>query len=155
MQVLALTSGLIGALISAGLSYWIRATLDRRSLRDAERKLAYVHFVGISELVALEIVVMSFITNLVGQRIQEALRSKDSSFAPSHKLSILIAKTIHKLTSETLIEIPWLSIVPILLRSQLEAMSDSKLTTEQLSKLPNETVLTHSLLLRLHPHYAL
>lgn len=152
MQGLALTSGLIGALLSAGLSFWIRATLDRRSLRDAERKLAYVHFVGISELVALEIVATSFIKNLVGQRAQEALRSKDGAFEPSHKLSAMIAKEIQKLTPEKLKEMPGLSIIPIFLRSQLEAMSDSNLTAEELSKLPKETVLTYSLFLRYLSH---
>lgn len=150
MQNLALISGLIGALISASLSYWIRATLDRRNVREAERKLAYVYFVQISEFVAFEIVATSFIKNLVklaGQQLQETLRSKDDSFEPSHKLSVMFANEIKKLTSEKLKETPGLSIVPIFLQSQLDAISDSKLSAEQLSKLPKETVLTYSLFL--------
>jgi hypothetical protein len=155
MQNLALISGLIGALISAGLSYWVRATLDRRNIREAERKLAYVYFVRISEFVAAEIVVTSFIKNLVkvvGPQTQEFLRSKDGSFEQSHKLSVLFATEIKKLTPEKLKETPGLSIVPILLQSQLEAMSDSKLSAEQLSKLPKESVLSYSLFLNYLSH---
>lgn len=155
MQNLALISGLIGALISAGLSYWIRATLDRRNAREAERKLAYVYFVRISELVAIEVVVTSVIKNLVklaGQQVQEALRSKDGSFEPSHKLSVMFANEIQKLTPEKLKETPGLSIVPTFLQSQLDAMADSKLSAEQLSKLPKETVLTYSLFLNYLSH---
>lgn len=64
----------------------------------------------------------------------------------------MIAKEIRKLTPEKLKETPGLSIIPIFLQSQLEAMSDSKLTAEQLSKLPKETVLTYSLFLRYLSH---
>ena len=152
MQNVALISGLIGALISAGLSYWIRSYLDRRNLEDAERKLAYVYFVRISDLIAIEIVITSFIKNLVGDRAQETLASKDGSFEPSHKLCVLLANEIKKLTKEKIKETPGLSIVPIFLETQLEAMSESKLSAEQLSKLPKETVLNYSLFLNYLSH---
>jgi hypothetical protein len=152
MQNIALISGLIGALISAGLSYWIRSSLDRRNLRDGERKLAYVYFVRISDLIALEIVVTSFIKNLVGDRARESLASKDGTFEPSHKLCVLLANEIKKLTPDKLKETPGLSIVPIFLESQLESMSESKLSAEQLSELPKETVLNYSLFLNYGSH---
>lgn len=150
MQNLALLSGLIGALISAGLSYWIRATLDRRNLRNAEVRLAYVYFVRMSEFVAIEIVVTSLVKSfikVIGEQAQDALSSKDGSFEPSHKISVLIANEIQKLTPEKLKETPSFSIIPVFLKSQMEAVSESKLSDEQLSKLPKETVLTYSLFL--------
>ena len=152
MQSLALISGLIGALISAGLSYWIRATLDRRNLKDAETRLAYVYFVRISELVALEVVVTSFVKIFAGEHAREVLGSKDGSFEPSHKLSVLLAQEIQKLTPEKINETPGISMVPVFLKSQLEAMGESKLSAEQLSKLPRESVLTYSLFLNYLSH---
>lgn len=156
MQNIALLSGLIGALISAGLSYWIRAKLDRRNLRDAEVRLAYVYFVKISEFVAIEVVVSSLINSVIkvcgSERVQEELSSKDGSFEPSHKASALITHEIQKLTPEKIKETPSLSIIPVFLKSQLEAMSESKLSAEQLSKLPKETVLTYSLFLNYLSH---
>lgn len=152
MQSIALISGLIGALISAGLSYWVRASLDRRNLRDAEKRLAYVHFVRISELVAIDIVLRSFIKVYVTEDMLKELAAKDSTFEPSHKISVLLAKEIQKLTPEKLAEVPGLSIVPVFLKSQLEALSESKLSAEQLSKLPREAVLTYSLFLNYLSH---
>lgn len=98
MQTVALISGLIGALISAGLSYWIRATLDRRNQKESEARLAYVYFVRISEQVAIELVVSSFIKIMAGERARESLASRDGTFEPSHKLSVLLAEEIQKLT---------------------------------------------------------
>jgi hypothetical protein len=152
MQSIALISGLIGALISAGLSYWIRASLDRRNLRDAEKRLAYVHFVRISELVAIDVVLRSFIKVYVTEDMVKELAAKDGTFEPSHKISVIIAKEIQKLTPEKLEEVPGLSMVPVFLKSQLEALSESKLSAEQLSKLPRETVLTYSLFLNYLSH---
>lgn len=147
MQTVALISGLIGALISAGLSYWIRATLDRRNQRESEVRLAYVYFVRISEQVAIEIVIGSFIKTMAGQHVRDSLVSKDGAFEPSHKVSVLLAQEIQKLTPEKLKESPGLSTVPVFLKSQLEALSESKLSAEQLSNLPRETILTYSLFL--------
>lgn len=152
MQSLALISGLIGALISAGLSYWIRATLDRRNQKESEARLAYVYFVRISELVAMDLVVSSFIKIMAGESARESLVSKDGTFEPSHKLSVLLAQEIQKLTTEKLKETPGLSIIPVFLKSQLEALSESKLSAEQLSKLPRETVFTYSLFLNYLSH---
>lgn len=147
MQSIALISGLIGALISAGLSYWVRAILDRRNLRDAEKRLAYVHFVRISDLVAVDIVLRSLIGVYVTEDILKELTSKARTFEPSHKISVLLAKEIQKLTPEKLEEVPGISMVPIFLKFQMEALSESKLSAEQLSKLPKEVVLTYSLFL--------
>jgi len=147
MQNVALISGLIGALISAGLSYWVRASLDKRTLQNAEKRLAYVHFVRVSELVAMDIVVTSFLKAYAGESVSSALSSADGSFEPSHKLSVLIAQEIQKLTPEKLKETPGLSTIPLLLKSQLEVLNESKLTSEQLSKLPKDAVLSYSFFL--------
>lgn len=152
MQSIPLISGLIGALLSEALSYWVRASLDRRNLRDAERRLAYVHFVRISELVAIDVVLRSFIKILVTEEMLKEFAVKEGIFEPSHKLSVLIAREIQKVTPERLEEVPELSMVPMFLKSQLEGLSESKLTAEQLSTLPREAVMTYSLFLNYLSH---
>ena len=151
MQNLAIISGLIGALISAGLSYWIRAKLDRRNLRDAEVRLAYVYFVRISELMAFEVVCREFISKLSKTKEFEffnALLSTELSvFETSHLASVIVAKALHELTPEKIKGTPTLSAIPIILKIQLESIRESKLSAEQLSKLPKDTILAYSLFL--------
>lgn len=151
MQILALLSGLIGALISAGLSYWIRDKLDRRNLRDAEVRLAYVYFVRISELMAYEVVCREFISKLSKTKDFEffnALLSTELSlFEPSHLASVIVAKNLQELTPEKIKDTPPLSNIPIILKIQLESIHESKLSAEQLSKLPKDTILAYSLFL--------
>jgi hypothetical protein len=152
MRDIALISGLIGALITAGLSYWIRATLDRKNLKESEARLAYVHFVRVSGLVAIELVASSFLKIYAGERIQKELGSKDGAFEPSHKLSVIFAQEIKKLTPETFRSMPGLSIVPAFLKFQLEAITESQLSAEQLAKLPKEIVFSYSLFLTYLSH---
>lgn len=148
MQNIALISGLIGALISAGLSYWIRTVLDQRNLKDAERRLAYVHFVGVSDLVAIDIVLNSVIKVFAPAEMLKEFAAKDGTFVVSHTVSAILAKEIQKLTPEKLEAVPGLTMVPLSLKVLMDAMNESKLSAEQLSKLPREIVLTYSLFLR-------
>lgn len=152
MQNLALLSGLIGALISAGLSYWIRDKLDSRSMRNAEVRLAYVYFVRISEFVAFDVVIRSLVSSFSktygGERFDELFSSKSGSFEPSHAASVLIAQELQKLTPEKLKENSSLSIIPIFLKLQMDAISESNLSAEQLSKLPKDVVFVYSLFLK-------
>lgn len=144
MEKIALLSGLIGALLSAALSYGIRASLDKRALRHAESRLAYVHLVQISQLVAMEAVLTNYFRLLVGGRAGDTLTSKDGTFQPSHKISVLLAQQLQKSKPEKWKDEPGFSVVPVFLKSQLDSISDSKLTAEQLSKLPKESVLIYA-----------
>jgi hypothetical protein len=144
MQNVALFSGLIGALISSGLSYFIRATLDRHNLKEAELRITYVHFVKISQIVAIDAVAKIFLNAYATEELKAAIKSKDGLFEPSHAISVIIAQQIQKQTPETIKAAPGISFVTVYLKSLLESISESKLSTEQLSKLPKETVLIYS-----------
>ena len=152
MQYVALFSGLIGALISAGLSYVIRASLDRRNIREAESRITYVHFVKISEIVAIDFVVKNFLKVYVTEEQRAAMKSKDGLFEPSHAISVVLAQEIKKQTPESIKATPGLSFVSVYLKSLLESISESKLSTEELSKLPRETILNYSSFLNYLSH---
>ena len=144
MQNIALLSGLIGALLSAALSYWIRASLDKRALRHAESRLAYVHLVQVSQLVAMDVVLTDFIKIYAGDGTLDSLTSKEGAYEPSHKVSALLAQQLQKNTQLEWKSTPGFSIISVYLKSQLDSISDVKLTAEQLSKLPKESVLIYS-----------
>ena len=72
MTSVALISGLIGALLSAGLSFWIRSYLDKRALQNLEHALAYVHLVQVSHLVAMRTVITTYFKTLLGDKMSNS-----------------------------------------------------------------------------------
>lgn len=146
MESSILLSGLVGALVSAVLSYWVRVVLARRSQREAERRVAYFHLVGVSRLVATETII-STLLKLIGNQAIESLRPLDGSFEPSHRASVILAKQVRELTPEKLKEFSEAMIFLHSLKASVEDVKASKFSTDYLSKLPKETILSYSFLL--------
>lgn len=82
----------------------------------------------------------------------DGFTAKDGRFEPSHKISVFLAKELQKLNPEKLDNVSGMSLIPVFLKSQLEAINESKLSDEQLSKLPRVTVLTYCLFLNYLSH---
>ena len=144
MNSVALISGLIGALLSAGLSYWIRSYLDKKNLQNSERALAYVHLVQVSHIVAMRTVVTTYFKILLGEKITQDLASKDGLYQPIHKAAVILAKLLKTSEPKKWKETAGGAILPVFLKSQLESISASKLTADQLAKLPRDAVLIYS-----------
>ncbi|MDP1681007.1 MAG: hypothetical protein Q8L39_04450 [Burkholderiales bacterium] len=144
MSSVALISGLIGALLSAGLSYWIRSYLDKKNLQNSERALAYVHLVQVSHLVAMRTVITTYFKTLLGDKITQALASKDGLYQPIHKAAVVFANLLKNSEPKKWKETAGVSILPVFFKSQLESISASKLTADQLAKLPRDAVLSYS-----------
>ena len=144
MTSVALISGLVGALLSAGLSFWIRSYLDKRDLQNLEHALAYVHLVQVSHLIAMRIVITTYLKTLLGDKMTQTLSSKDGLYQPIHKAAVLLAGFLKKSEPKKWKETAGASIIPVFLKSQLESISASKLTADQLAKLPRDAVLSYS-----------
>jgi hypothetical protein len=137
---LIIISALLGALLSAALSFAVRLVLDRRAQRDTERRLAYVYLVRVSELVAVDIVVRSVLKLYVSTDAQKSLTSTDGSYEPSHKICVMLADMLSKQTPEVLGKSPSTAALPHYLKSMLEVTAESRLPPDQLAKLPKEAV---------------
>lgn len=144
MNSVALISGLIGALLSAGLSYWIRSYLDKKTLQNSERALAYVHLVQVSHLVAMRTVITSYFKTLLGEKFMQTMTSKDGLYQPIHKAAVVFANLLKNSEPKKWKETAGVSILPVFFKSQLESISASKLTADQLAKLPRDAVLSYS-----------
>ena len=140
MQSIVIISGLVGALISAWLSFVVRLHLDKRAQREAERRLAYVYLVRVSELVAADVMIRSFVKVFVPADAAKELMSPDGAYEPSHKVSAFISEALAKRTPEEFKNNPDYLGVPRLINEMLAAAKDSRLSPEQLSKLPREAV---------------
>lgn len=139
-----LLSGLIGALLSAALGFGIRWYLDRRNLQLAEQRVAYVCLVSVSTVVAADALARSYLKVIVGDRAKETFADPDGVFEPSHAISALLHRELQKLTLERLNEISGASMIPRFLNGLIESAKESKLSAEQLSKLPKQSVLVYT-----------
>jgi hypothetical protein len=152
MQNIALLSGLAGALISGALAYAVRLLLDRRTQRLNECAIAYVHLVRVSEFIAVEVVFCSIVPKLVPTAVLAKLSSADGAFKPSHKIAVLIAQELEKITPEQKASKREFSGVPRYVRQLLESGKAIQLSVDQLAKLPRETVYAYHKFQQAHSH---
>lgn len=142
MERLALISGLIGALVSAALSFIVRRVLDARVQREAERKLAYVLLVRTSALLATETVIRAFMEEmLTTPSAREAFATSDAKYNASHRVSAILAFILNLLPAEGLIKNSQFRMFPRYIALLLEDARESRLSPEQLAKLPREAIL--------------
>lgn len=139
--IASLIAGLTGALISAAFSFGIRWYLDGRAQKIAEKKIAYVHFVAVSEVVAMEILVKKHFDALGVTEKYGGLRDPKGAFEPSHKASVLLSAAIMQASPDRLRYPEGHSFDPRLMRRIQDGLKQSQLTAEQVSKLPKETII--------------
>jgi hypothetical protein len=152
MQSLALISGLIGALLSAGLGFVARLILDHRAIRIAERKLAYVYLVRVSEVVAMDIVTRVVIKALVPPGAVAELLAESDAYSPTHKVSAVLAEMLKSIPLEEVRADSTYRTIPRFAKAQIESAKDVKLSAEQLSKLPPEVIFDSNRYTTLHGH---
>ncbi|MCS0629599.1 hypothetical protein NX786_09660 [Telluria mixta] len=137
-----LLTALLGALIAAALSFYVRKTLDRRSIEKTEQRLAHVHFVHLSAFIATEIAVTSILKIFLPKSLTEEL--KDKEFDLSHAACAAIAIEVQKDEfKQSLKSFSMAGMLNIVVDTQIEFLSGSMLTPDQLSKLPEEGVATY------------
>ena len=141
MQTIALISGLIGALASGALAFGVRIYLDQRAQREAERRLAYVHLVSVTEYVAIEIAVVSYAKAYVSDDTVAKFRAEDGAYELPHAISAFLSEAILKtqpIEGKHKSRIRHLSKYAATL---LASENEVRLSPEQLSKLPRSLVV--------------
>lgn len=86
IPIVGLLSGLTGALLSAYLSYIVRLRAKAREDIDERRRLAHVHFLGLTDVVGSNLYVKSFI-----ERIVKVYEVKLQGFEFSHAAAAFFA----------------------------------------------------------------
>jgi hypothetical protein len=139
-------AGLVGALLSAALSFFVRAELTKRVQREAEKRVAYVHFVQVSYLVAVDVATRWYVKVLVdasGADSLKAIKTPDGEYEPSHTLSLLFAFFLRNIPRDVLQQLPGTFVITRMLRSLVDGLKSDKLKPEQLASLPRETIIDY------------
>src|SRR5579862_6565752 len=95
IQIVALISGLTGALVSAYLSYIVRLKAKAREDADERRRLAHVNFLMLTDSVGGNLYLKLFI-----DRIVQLYNVKLEGFDVSHAAAAFFAKKIAEAKAE-------------------------------------------------------
>jgi len=137
---------LIGALIAAGLNYYVRLRVARHTQMESERRLAFVHLVKVSEFVALDVFIKSYL-DAIEKAFAEAfskLRSSTGTYQLAHRLSAEFAKAIKDIPEDKVSELKQFSYVASMLEEFSESFRDFKIAPDQLARLPKDAVVAYS-----------
>ena len=140
MNSVALISALLGALVSASLALGVRWLMDTRAQKLAERQLAYVHFVSVSECLAAEVLFRKYVEALGLQEITAQLRDPGGSFESSHRACVLLADYLLKTAPTQQAADPSGSLLPAKIRLMLDSLKSSRLDADRLAKLPRKSI---------------
>lgn len=144
MVATALFSGLIGALIASLLTYVIRLHLDRRAVIEAQRRMAYVHLVKISSVIAHEITVRRFVQAAGGNALKKLKEGINEKFDLSHAICAYLAKKLNDMAPEKWNGDFGSTGAVLVLKSSMSTIEESKLSAEQLAELPRDAIEAYS-----------
>lgn len=134
---------LIAALLSGALAFLIRLGLDHWNVKRAEKKLAYTHLVRITNLVALRSISSTIIEGMVGAQLRSLQAPPGEAYDSLHIICALVARTLSHPESLLISDASGFTTLIRALSSLKESLADSKLTTEEVSKLPKEVMICY------------
>lgn len=131
VSIVAVISGLVGALASAYLGYVVRVKVKEKADREHRKTIAHVHFLSLTDFVAADFYLKEFLT-----RITKEAQPVSSEFSLSHKAAAFLASKIATIEDDSLKKIYDL-IKPIVAIST-ESMDRFVLSQRELAELdPN------------------
>lgn len=137
ISMVALLSGLIGALVSAYLGYVVRIKVKERGDQEHRKAVAHVHFLQLTDFVASDFYLKEFLG-----RISKEYEPNSNDFALSHKAAAFLASKIAALESDALKQVHGL-LKPIITVST-ESMDRFTLSQDQLAELEPDTIYVYN-----------
>lgn len=133
ISVVALGSGLVGALLSAYLSYVVRIKVKERDEQKRQRKLAHVHFIQLTDFVASDLLMKEIIN-----RITAESKLENQDFERSHGIAAFLASKFSELEQDAVAQIR--AVLQPTLVVVTESMDKFMLAPAQLAELSSDCV---------------
>lgn len=131
-------AGLVGALISAVFSFFIRSYLDSRNSVKVREHAAYVHLIQINDLLAM----FGSITSVLKEKLEEKKlvpRGGPVKFDFSFMITAIIASEVTDLGGPEVHQATARKLLGVI-SSLTEALADAKLSSDDLAKLPIDAI---------------
>jgi hypothetical protein len=137
ISLVALASGLIGALLSAFLSYVVRLKVSAKEEISRKRRLAYVYFIQLTEVVVSDLIIKQ-----IAGKVNESLGNKEKGVALSHAAAVYLAELLSKVEPDDLKTIR--GLLKPYFTYMCESLDTVILSAAQLSDLPQECVYSYN-----------
>ena len=133
ISIVALVSGLIGALLSAYLGFVVRIKVKEREETNRQQKLAHVHFIQLTDFIASDFLIKEIVS-----RMSAESKLKNEGFDLSHGIAAYLATKFSELEPDAIAQIravlkPTVAVV-------IDSMDKFLLAPTQLAELSSETV---------------
>lgn len=146
-SVVALVSGLIGALLTAFLNYKIRQRISKEEEAKKKKALAHVYFLQLTDSVAAQFLLKNIFEKLSPhfENLKSELCGGGEKFDVDHAISAFLANALIKLdkskTQQLRIIVPFLELIDNFLDKVF-------LSEEKLAELPQESVYFYNRYMR-------
>jgi hypothetical protein len=134
--IVAIMSGLIGALVSAYLSYVVRLRAKNREDADERKRLAHVNFLLLTNAVAADFFVKDF-----SDRMMEAFNIKVEGYGLSHAAATFLATRFAQMKPEDLSHAQML-LKPVI-HSVIGSMENFEIRQSALGRMQEVAVYTY------------
>ena len=133
ISIVALVSGLIGALLSAYLGYVVRIKVKEREDAKRQQKLAHVHFIQLTDFVASD-----FLMKEIVSRISAESKLMHEGFDLSHGIAAYLATNFSELKPDAIAQVR--AVLKPTVAVAIDSMDKFLLAPTQLAELSSETV---------------
>jgi hypothetical protein len=134
--LIALASGLVGALISAFLSYKVRLRAKAAEDADERRRIAHVNFLLLTDTVAAD----AFLQELA-ERLSKLLEPQPKGYGASHAVASFLAERIAAMTPEAFAELR--SAIKPLLSATAQSLDKFEIKQSDLSRMSEVTIYSY------------
>lgn len=133
LGAVALVSGLVGALVSAYLSYLVRLKVREKDDIARQRRLAYVYFIQLTEVFASDLIIKE-----IAGKVNESMGGKEKGIGLSLSAAVHLAEQVSKLKAED-VKIIRATLKPFF-AYLCESLDKVTIPAAQLSELPQDSV---------------
>lgn len=100
ISIVALVSGLIGALLSAYLGFVVRIKVKEREETNRQQKLAHIHFIQLTDFIASDFLIKEIVS-----RMSAESKLKNEGFDLSHGIAAYLATKFSELEPDAIAQI--------------------------------------------------
>jgi hypothetical protein len=132
-----LIAGLIGALVSAALSFFVRLKAKEREDTADRKRVALVHFLRLTQPMAVDFM----INDLISKQTKVAGGEPMEGFEMSHATAVLLAEALSTGTPEGIAHATM--VLKPFAAGMVQAIDDFEISTTDLSRMPEVSVYTY------------
>ncbi len=137
ISLVALLSGLFGAILTAILSYFVSIKIKENKDNKRKKQRAFVHFIQLTDMVARDFILKEIVNNM-----SKDFETNEDEFSFEHIVAVYLSDQLKKIDDETKEELMFL--INPLIDQAVKSIDRVYLSPEQLAELPQDTIFCYN-----------